>query len=242
MRTLFFLTRNTKEILRDKLTLIFGLGFPLIILFLLSLIQSNIPVELFSIEQLTPGAAVFGLSFITLFSAILIAKDRSTSFMYRLLTSPMRASEFIMGYTVPLIPISVAQTVICFIAAFFLGLKVNLNVLLAIAVTIPAAIFFIGLGLLCGTLLNDKQVGGICGALVTNLTAWLSGTWFDVKNLGSVFEKIANALPFVHAVNAGKAAIAGNYSDIVPELLWVCGYAVGIMIIAIIVFTKKMKK
>ncbi len=239
MKTLTFASRNAKEILRDKLNLIFGLGFPLIVLFLLSLIQSNIPVSLFEIERLTPGIAVFGLSFISLFSGMLIAKDQTSSFMLRLLTSPMTSGNFILGYTLPLLPIAVMQTVICFIAAFFLGLKPGANVPIAIIVTVPAAILFIAIGLLCGSLFNDKQVGGICGALLTNLSAWLSGIWFDLNLLGGVFKTIADCLPFAHAVNAGRYALAGEYAKIMPDLLWVIAYAAAILLAAILIFNTK---
>lgn len=241
MKTLAFASRNAKEILRDKLNLAFGLGFPLVVLFLLSLIQSNIPVPLFEINRLAPGIAVFGLSFISLFSGFLIAKDRSSSFMLRLFTSPMTAGNFIIGYTLPLLPIAVMQTIVCFVAALFLGLNPNVNILLTIVVTIPAAVLFIAIGLLCGSLFNDKQVGGVCGALLTNLSAWLSGTWFDVELVGGVFKTIADCLPFIHAVNAGRYALAGEYSKIMPDLLWVIGYAAAILFIAILVFTYKIR-
>ena len=69
MKVFVFAKRCLKEILRDPLNLAFGLGFPVAILLLLSAIQTNVPVELFAIESLAPGAAVFGLSFMTLFSA-----------------------------------------------------------------------------------------------------------------------------------------------------------------------------
>ncbi len=241
MKTLFFSSRNTKEILRDKLTIIFGLGFPIVLLLLLSLMQSNIPVSLFEIDQITPGITVFGLSFITLFSAMLISKDRATSFMYRLFTSPMHSGDFIFGYTIPLIPISILQVLICYVVAFFLGLEITLNVLIAIAVTIPTAIFYIALGLLCGSVLNDKQVGGLCGALITNLSAWLSGTWFSLDLLGDTFKNIAYLLPFAHAVDAGRAALSGDYSAILPHLLWVIGYAAALLLISVVIFTRKMK-
>ena len=84
MKMLSFASRNSKEILRDRLNLAFGIGFPIVLLLLLSLIQSNIPVELFAIEKLSPGVAVFGLSFISLFSGMVIARDRTRSFMLRL--------------------------------------------------------------------------------------------------------------------------------------------------------------
>lgn len=240
MRTRAFALRNYKEIIRDKLNIAFGLGFPIIVLLLLSLIQSNIPVSLFELDKLSPGIAVFGLSFISLFSGMLIAKDRVSSFMLRLFTSPLTASNFIMGYTIPLLPLAVAQIAVCFIVALLLGLEVSVNILTAMLVLLPAAVLFIAIGLLCGSVFNDKQVGGVCGALLTNLTAWLSGTWFDVELVGGAFKTIADALPFIHAVNAGRAALSGNYSGIFPDLWWVIGYAILTMGFAIIVFTKKM--
>jgi len=240
MKLLAFASRNRKEILRDPLNVVFGIGFPLVILLLLSAIQANIPVELFIIKNLIPGIAVFGLSFIALFSGMLIAKDRSTSFLMRLFTAPLTATDYILGYTLWLLPLALVQCTICFIAAFFLGLPVSVNVLLAIILLIPTAILFIGIGLLAGTIFNDKQVGSICGALLTNLSAWLSGTWFDLSLVGGWFKRVAYALPFAHAVDASRAAIVGDYASILPHLWWVIGYAVVIMVIAVIVFKKKM--
>lgn len=248
MRFITFASRNTKEIMRDLLTLIFGLGFPLVLLFLLSAINSSIPQDapgattMFRIQNLAPGVTVFGLSFISLFSAMLISKDRTTSFMMRLFTSPVKAHEFILGYTLPLVPISLAQTLICYAAALFLGLEPSVNILLAAAVNIPISFVFIAIGLLCGTVLNEKAVGGVCGALLTNLSAWFSNIWFDAALVGGWFEAIANALPFAHAVNAAKYAVCGDYSQIMPELLWVIVYAVLLLAISVIVFSVKMKR
>lgn len=240
MRLRAFASRNLKEMVRDKLNLAFGLGFPVILLLLLSAIQSNVPVELFSIDQLTPGIAVFGLAFISLFSGMVIAKDRTSSFMMRLFTSPMTSADFILGYTLPLIPLAIGQTAVCYIVAFFLGLNVTINILLAIVVALPAAVVFIAIGLLCGSVFNDKQVGGVCGALLTNVSAWLSGTWFSLDLVGGAFKTIAELLPFAHAVNAGRAALSGSYSKIFPDLWWVIGYAVVFTVIAVMVFKHKM--
>lgn len=242
MKTMVFAGRNGKEILRDRLNLAFGLGFPIILLVLLSLIQSNVPVDIFAIEKLTPGIAAFGFSFIALFSGMIISKDRTSAFMLRMFTSPMKASNFIVGYTLPLIPMAIVQSIICFAFALVFKLEITVNILLAIIVLLPAALLYIGIGLLCGSIFNEKQVGGVCGALLTNVSAWLSGTWFDIKLVGGVFEKIANLLPFVHAVDAGRYALAGEYGKILPELVWVIGYAVAVLVLAILVFMRKMKK
>ena len=242
MRTLTFAKRNTKEILRDPLNLVFGLGFPIVLILLLSAIQANIPVELFEIQHLTPGITVFGLSFMTLFSATLIAKDRTSSLLQRLYTTPMTSLDFILGYTLPIVPIALMQCAVCYVAAFFLGLTFTPNVLLAILFIFPVSILYIGLGLLCGSILTDKQVGGICGALLTNLSAWLSGVWFDLNLVGGAFQKISYALPFVHAVDMERAVLSGNYADAFPHLLWVLGYAAIILLGAILLFLRQMKK
>ena len=242
MRMLTFAERNTREILRDPLNLAFGLGFPLVLILLLSAIQANIPVELFEIQHLTPGITVFGLAFMTLFSATIIAKDRGSSLLQRLYTTPLMPLDFILGYTLPMIPISVAQCVICYIAAILLGLNITVNILYAVVFIIPVSVLYIALGLLCGSLLNDKQVGGICGALLTNLSAWLSGVWFDLDLVGGAFKKIAYALPFVHGVEMERAVLTGDISGAFPHLWWVLGYAIALFILAVLLFLRQMKK
>ncbi len=242
MKMLTFAGRNAKEMLRDPLTIIFGLGFPLVLLLLLSAIQANVPVPLFEIERLSPGITVFGLSFMTLFSATLIAKDRETSLLQRLYTTPLTPLDFILGYTLPVVPFAVAQCAVCYLFALFLGLTPTVNILFSVLLGIPASVFFIALGLLFGSLLNVKQVGGICGALLTNLSAWLSGTWFDLELVGDAFKKIAYALPFVHAVEMERAVLAGSLGEMWPHLLWVLGYAALALGAAVLAFLRQMKR
>lgn len=242
MRTLTFAKRCAKEILRDPINLIFGLGFPLILLLLLSAIQANIPVSLFEIDRLTPGITVFGLSFMTLFSATLVSKDRESALLQRLYTTPLTGADFIMGYMLPLLPIALGQTVICYLFAIPLGLTVSVNIIYAVIGIIPMAIFNIALGLLCGSVLGVKQVGGICGALLTNLSAWLSGVWFDLKLVGGAFEKAATVLPFVHAVETERALLNGNFTlagtHVLPIIIYVVAGTAG----AVLLFLRQMKK
>ena len=241
MRMLTFAKRCGKEILRDPLNLAFGLGFPLVLLLLLSAMQANIPVTLFAIETLTPGITVFGLSFMTLFSATLVARDRESALLQRLYTTPLTGVDFILGYLLPVLPMAVGQTVICYLLAIPLGLTVSINIVYAILGILPMAVFHIALGLLCGSVLGVKQVGGICGALLTNLSGWLSGVWFDLKLVGGFFEKVAGALPFVHGVEMEKALFAGDFAlagaHAVPILL----YSVGVTAAAVLCFLGQMK-
>ena len=242
MRMLTFAKRCTKEILRDPINLAFGLGFPLVLLLLLSSLQKNIPVELFDIDTLTPGITVFGLSFMTLFSATLIAKDRESAFLQRLYATPLTGFDFILGYMLPLLPLAISQTIICYLFAIPLGLTFSINIIYAIIGIIPMAVLNIALGLLCGSILGVKQVGGICGALLTNLSGWLSGVWFDLKLVGGFFEKIANVLPFVHAAELEKALFSGNFELALTHVTPIILYSVFITAIAVLSFLRQIKK
>ena len=242
MRTLAFSNRCVKEILRDPLSLSFGLGFPLILLFLLSTISKNIPNDLFQIETLAPGIPVFGLSFMTLFSATLIAKDRESALLQRLFTTPLTATDFIIGYMVSMLPIAVIQTVICYLFAVPLGLNMCVNIVYSIVAIIPMAVFNISFGLLCGSLLSVKQVGGICGALLTNLSAWFSGIWFDPDLAGGTFKWISDILPFSHAVEMEIALYHGNFEIATQHILPIVLYSLLTTLLAVLCFLKRMKK
>ena len=242
MRMLTFARRCAREILRDPINLGFGLGFPLVLLLLLSAIQANIPVSLFEIDTLAPGLTVFGLSFITLFSATLVSKDRESALLQRLYTTPLTGVDFILGYLLPLLPIALAQTIACYLFAIPLGLTISIRMLYAVLGAIPMAVFNIALGLLCGSVLGVKQVGGICGALLTNLSAWLSGVWFDLELVGGTFQKIANLFPFVHAAELEKALFCGNFAVAAEHILPVLLYTTGTTVAAVVCFLRQMKR
>ncbi|HLR23468.1 MAG TPA: ABC transporter permease [Pseudogracilibacillus sp.] len=237
-----FAERNLKEILRDRLNMLFGFGLPVVMLILLSLMQKKLigTEGIFSLENFVPGVAVFGLTFISLFAGVLISNDRDSSFLTRLFTSPLTGFDYIIGYSYPLLPMSIVQSVICFLTAVFLGLSISINILLAIVTLIPVAFLFISIGLMMGSLFSVKQMNGV-GPIFINVVLWLGGIVFPVEKIGGTFQMICNALPFIHSVDLARAALNGNYSAIFPHLLWVIGYAVIIFILAVILFKKKMK-
>lgn len=245
MRMLIFTKRCLKETLRDPITLFFGAAFPVILLVLLSVMNLNIPAEAgmqtFAIENLMPGVIVFGFSFLALFGGLLLAGDRETAFLARLFTSPLRARDFIGGYALPLLPLGLAQAVLCILIGFIFGLTPTVHILTMLLFLIPSMLLFVGLGLLCGSLLNFRQVGSICGALLTNVSAWLSGTWFSLDLLGEGFKTFAYCLPFANAVDAARDALAGDVMSALGHVWIVCIYALAACVAAILVFRKKMK-
>jgi ABC-2 type transport system permease protein len=244
MRIFLFANRNAKEVLRDPINFFFGLGFPLILLGLLSIINANIPPEaenpMFEIGNLAPGLSMFGSVFMALFAGMILAKDRTSSFLTRLFTSPMTASDFLLGYTAPMIVMTVAQSAITLFAACAFGLPFSVHIFPAILLTAITSLLFIGIGLLAGSLLNDKAVGGICGALLTNVAGWLSGVFVPIDLIGGAFKTITSMLPFYHSVEAIRKVLNGNYSEIITHLIIVLAYTIVIFALAVIAFRQKM--
>ncbi|MGE7114502.1 ABC transporter permease [Lysinibacillus sp. NPDC047702] len=240
MRANVFAARNHKEIVRDPVTLLIGLGLPILLMCLFSVMQKNMPFAFYEISNLTPGVIVFSFSFLTLFSGMLLGKDRSSSFLMRIFASPMSAGDYILGYVLPLLPIAFIQIILCLLAAMFLGLPLDSSILFMVGVLIIISLFYIGLGLLFGTIFTDKQVGGIF-AIFVNVSTWFSGTWFEPDMIGGTFQAIAQFLPFVHAVNAARAVQSTSYAAAFIPLVIVVGYTIVIFTIAILLFKRKMR-
>ena len=217
MRMLNFAKRNFKELIRDPLSLAFEIFLPIFLLVIFQ--QFNIPGDSYKIENFTPGIVVFGFSFITMFTATLVSKDRSSSLLTRLGASPMKSKDYILGYTLALLPIILIQDILFFTVAFMLGLSFSINIIFVIFVSLIVSILFISLGILIGSLVSEKGTGGI----------------------GSVFAVVCEILPFEGCLNIIKGIMNNNLSVIsIQNIIVFSMYLIGVLIVSIIVFKKKM--
>lgn len=248
-RMLLFAGRNAREILRDPLSYLFCLGFPVVMLITMTVVNESIPPEagmdIFGIRKLAPAVGVFGLMFTMLFAALQVSKDRGGSFLVRLYASPMRSADFIGGYFLPCLLIAAAQLLFCMLCALVIGLITDTamnfgNLLLTAAVLLLPAALFIGFGILFGSLMSDKAAPGLC-SIIISLGSMLGGVFMDVEGLGGVIYQISAALPFYHCVKAGRAALMGEYEKIAEALPIVLIYAVVIVCGAAFAFGRKMK-
>ena len=238
MRILNFAKRNFKEIIRDPLSIIFSVLLPLILLFVFK--QINIPSESYELHNFTPGIIVFGFSFITLFTAMLISKDRTTSLLVRLGISPMKPIEYILGYMLSINPIIIIQNTLFFILAIILGLSFSINIIWAILISIVIAILFIAIGIIIGSLFSEKASSGI-SSIIVQLVCFTSGMYFPRELLGDVFSKICEFLPFESCVTIIKGIMNNNLEIISARNIVVfCTYTIAILVISVIVFKKKM--
>ncbi len=264
MRAMTFASRNIKELLRDPLSYIFCLGLPMVMLVVMTLVNSSIPETpalpagvpvpegtsmaptVFRIEKLTPAIAVFGMTFVMLFSCMRVSSDRSGAFLTRLYASPMEGVDYIFGYLCPFGLIALAQFVITYLSGDIIALITgkatfnSLNMLLSLPLFIPSVLLYIGLGILFGVLFNDKVAPGICSAVITAATL-LGGIWMDVDQMGGAWLAICDKLPFYHSVKAARLTLVGDFGEMLLPLLITTAYAVVIFGLSVLAFVKKMQ-
>lgn len=250
MKSKVFAVRTWKEIARDPLSYIFCLGFPIVMLVIMSVVDSSIPTEagpqVFHLPNLAPGIAYFGLTFVMLFTSIQVSKDRTTALLLRLYASPMKPIDYILGYTLPVVVLAVVQTVICFSASVIIGVCTGTSlsvgaILLSTLALVPSMLLFVGFGILFGTLVGEKAAPGLCSILIS-AAGMIGGIWMDVDSIGGVLAKVAKALPFYHGVTLARLPFRETAEGVAEHMIWTVVCGVLVYGVAIAVFRSKMKK
>lgn len=243
-----FAERVMLELVRDPLSYVFALGFPLVMLIVMTFLNESIPPEagmtVFRIDSLAPAVYVFGLSFLMLFTALLVSKDRAEAFLVRLYISPMSRTDFLLGYTVPVLILAVLQGIITMgtaaVIAVFTDVPLSPAGMSAVlAVTVPAALLFIGFGLLFGSLFSDKAAPPL-SSVVISLSSFLGGMWMDLGHMSGLLVTICDVLPFWHAVEAGRMALAMDFDGIGVHLAVVFAWTAAVYVLAVPAFRKKL--
>ena len=205
-----FAKRNLKEILRDPIIYIFCLGFPLVMLVIFQVINkySGGNTPMFEMYSLLPAIIIFSYTFVMLTLSLIASKDKQTFFLKRLYSSPMKSYHYILGYFIVGFIIGISQTLICIIASLIISIITSSNfltigeILLLIISQLPILVTNIFIGILIGTIFNDKSAPGICSIFIS-IAGILGGCWMPLETMGK-FESFCRFLPFYPSVYIGR--------------------------------------
>jgi ABC-2 type transport system permease protein len=239
MRSAELARRNVREVIRDPLSLGIAVALPLLLLLTLQALGGD-DTPFLTPTMLTPGIILFGFVMVMFSSAMVLSRDRETSLLARLLTTPLRSSDFVAGYSLPHLLVAIVQAAVLLAIGALLGLEIDGSVALVALVVVLMAVFFVALGMIIGSVLTVAQTSGAY-ALILILTIF-GGAWFDLEEIGGVFLTIGNALPFKHALDAMRSVMAdgAGFADIATDLYWVGGYTVGAAFLAVVMFKRRM--
>jgi ABC-2 type transport system permease protein len=230
--------RNFKETLLDYLSVGLVIIFPPVLLLILQAIGAVDPF--FTATNLAPGIVLFGFALLSLSSGMLLAKDRESALLSRLLTAPLRANDFIMAYSLPYLPIAIIQIIMVFAVAAPIGLEISGNAGLVFLILFIMAIGYIGLGMILGTVFSYKTVS--IAWIAVNLLTVFGGAWFPLEFVGGAIQSTMNALPFAHAIDAARDIMAHGavFSTIAKDFIWVIGYTLVFFAVGVFLFRRQM--
>ncbi len=229
MKKLLVLTsRNLKETLRDPLSLIFCLVFPVVMLVLMQVIFSNMQYvpDNFKIQNYASGICVFGFTFVSMFVSLQIASDKNTSFVKRLNIAPTSKFCYYFSFVLSSLPLALAQSVLFFAIALLFGFSFDGKLFLSILYLVPSALFYISLGIMIGVICNNEKQTGPISSIFISLVGIFSGTFMPITVLSDSFANFINFLPFSHTVLISSEIQTLGALAIYPHILFIAVYIV----------------
>ena len=190
-----------------------------------------------------PGMTVFGLMILVPTMVRVMAQDKERGFLSRLLTFPFRPLDFILGYSLPFIPIIALQVAIYTGVGVLMGLRIIGNFGIAFLLFILIGLCCVGIAMIIASLVKSEAQGEpACWVFLVPL-AMLSGAWFSIEMMPPILIDIVNVLPFIHALDASRQVITTGaaFTDILPHFYWLVGWAIALFAIGALVFRRSMR-
>lgn len=236
--------RNLKEMLRDPLSIIFCLIFPIAMLVLMQAIFINMEYvpDNFKIESYASGICVFGYTFISMFVAMQISSDKNTSFIKRLNIAPMNKFLYYFSFVCSSLPLVLAQTILFFLIALIFGFPFSVNLILSIIYLLPSALFYICLGVLIGIICNNEKQTGPISSIFISLVGIFGGIFMPLTALSESFANFINLLPFSHTVMIASDIKAFGAGAIYPHIIYILIYTMVLILIAFVIERIRNKK
>ncbi len=213
------------------------------ILVTIQAVPTQIETDITYVDFLAPGIIVFGLLILIPTVANMMASDKEKGMLSRLLTTPARPVDFILGYSLGLVLVAAAQILIIMVVTWLFGLNMIGNPLLAYLIFLLTSLSCIGLGMIATSLAKTRNQAASLTWLFAMPLAAVSGVWFPIEMMPSYLRNIAYAFPFAHTVDASRAILmrGAGLEAIRGDFLFLVGWAVVVFAIGAILFRRNMR-
>ncbi len=195
------------------------------------------------IDFIGPGIITFGLLILIPTSARTIVRDKEKGFLARLLTTPARPVDFILGYSLSNVAITIAQIIIFMFGAWLMGMDIIGNLYLAFLIFFLTGLCSVGIGMVIASLSKSENQAEPLAWLFSMPLAMLSGCWFSIELMPSYIRAVAFAFPYAHTIDASRGVLIRGVGleAVGTDFLFLIGWAVVIFVIGIILFRRSMR-
>ncbi len=192
--------------------------------------------EFDALDFLAPALiGLFAFMFIFILTSVSFLRERTAGTLERLVASPIRKVEIIVGYMLGFLLFALIQALIVLLYTV-LGLHIhyNGNLLVVFVVEALLALMAVNLGIFASTFArNEFQVVQFIPLVVVS-QIFLSGALWSIKDMPGWLQPIAWVMPLTHANYALRDVMIKNYSliDIGGHVLVLLAYVVALIWIA----------
>jgi len=239
MRFMVLARRNFKEMYRSPLHISLTIGLPIPLMLVLYAIGGD-DVRALAPTFLVPGIILFGFALLTDSAGMILAQDREKALLSRLLTAPLRATDFIAAYSLPYIPVALLHIILVFVIGALLGLEIYGNLGYVFLILFVMSIGYIGMGMILGSLFTYTQAPIVW--IVVMLLTVFGGAWMDLEEIGGGIKTVMDFFPFTHALDASRDVMEHGvgFRCIAADFYWVLGYTIAFFAIGVFLFRRRM--
>jgi ABC-2 type transport system permease protein len=257
-----FTARNLKEMAREPLLYIFCIAFPLVMLILFAVIGKYAGESaMFTPKTMLPGIVMFSFTFIMLATTLHVSRDRTSAFLIRLFTSPLKPFHYVAGYVIPFFLAGILQMIVCILAEYLISVITGEGffsfgaTLLLMVEMLPFLLTCLFFGIGIGSVFSDKSSPAIT-SIIISASGVLGGAWMPLDTMGG-FATFCLFLPFYPTVYLGRIITGATHTvlDVLSQptyytfdtagigsLVCIFIYLLLSVAFALFAFTKQMKR
>lgn len=194
------------------------------------------------IDSFAPGIIALAVLMVTtIFSVIIIVREKSGGMLERLFSTPLRPMELVVGHAAALSLVAVAQSTVVLAAAILLfQIQIVGSVLLAFGALLLFAVGNQGLGMVASAAARNELQAVQFIPLVLFPSLLLTGVFYPLEAIPGGLRPLAWFVPMTYANDAMRSVMLRGWGagDIAVDLVVLAAYA-AVSLLAAAVFIRR---
>jgi len=190
--------------------------------------------ELKSVNYMVPGVLCTILLIVTMvLTSMAIVREREIGTLEQIIVTPIRATELMVGKTLPFVLIGfVDMVLILLVATLWFRVPLRGSLLLLFALAVVFLLTTLGLGLFISTVSRTQQQAMMTAFFIMLPSILLSGFMFPIENMPHVIQWLTYLIPLRYFLNIVRGIFLKGVG---LEVLW--GDAMALLAIGLVLFT-----
>ena len=180
---------------------------------------------------------------LVLVTAMAIVRERERGTLEQLIVTPITKTELMLGKIVPYIGVGIVQmTAVLSLGRFVFDVPLSGSLLLLYGVSLIFVIASLSFGLFISTLVENQQQAIQVSFFFVMPNVLLSGFMFPRAAMPALFRWFSLALPLTHYLQVLRGILLKGVGleAIWPQVVILCGFAVGLITLAVRRFHKTL--